>query len=144
MAAFVYPFQSIRPKAPTRPVVPVRVFNPDTGKSVLVWALIDTGADSCAFPAHYAVMLGHNLTAGAARNVGTGNGKAKVYAHTTRVEVPRHIGGKYDFSLPAFTIQATPIDFMPNLHMALLGAADFLSRFTLLVDYPHQTFTLQD
>jgi len=59
-----YPFLVIRPGDLARPYLPVTIINPDTQKKVKVYALIDTGADECAFPASFAPLLGHNLQAG--------------------------------------------------------------------------------
>ncbi len=40
-------------------------------------------------------------------------------------------------------IQDTPIDFMPNLHVVLLGVTSFLSKFVLNIDYPHKVFWIR-
>ena len=65
------------------------------------------------------------------KEINTGNGKILAYSHTVRIEIPN------------FTIQDTLIDFMPNLNVPLLGVKSFLSNFTLTVDYPALTFSLQ-
>jgi len=59
-----YPFSIIRPGDSARPYLPVTVVNPAVNKEVRVYALIDTGADECAFPASFASLLGHNLQKG--------------------------------------------------------------------------------
>ena len=41
------------------------------------------------------------------------------------------------------TIQDILIDFMPNLHVPLLGVKSFLSNFILTIDYPDLSFSLQ-
>ena len=46
----------------------------DTNKGIKVYALIDTGADECAFPASFAPILGHNLKNGQLKRVSTGKG----------------------------------------------------------------------
>ncbi len=43
--------------------VPVRITNPSTGVWRMAWGLIDTGAESCLFPANLAAKLGHVLKA---------------------------------------------------------------------------------
>jgi len=111
--------------------LPVTVINPHTDKKIKVYGLIDTGADECALPAQYAVLLGHNLQLGYPKEINTGNGKTLAYSHTVRIEIPN------------FTIQDTLIDFMPNLNVPLLGVKSFLSNFILAIDYPALTFSLQ-
>ena len=125
-----YPFSVIRPGDMARPYLPVTVINPTAGKHVKVLALIDTGADECAFPASFAQPLGHNLQAGMQRKISTGNGITTAYGHTTRIEIE------------GFSTQEVLIDFMPNLNIPLLGVRSFLGQFILTVDYPNKTFSL--
>ena len=40
-----YPFTTLSPGAPPRPMLPIRIHNPDTGLIYRTWGLIDTGAD---------------------------------------------------------------------------------------------------
>mgnify|MGYP001585305420 FL=1 len=104
-----YPFSVTRPGDIARPYLPITITNPTTGKQLKVFALIDTGADECAFPASFAPLLGHNLQSGQQRKISTGNGITVAYSHTTRIEVE------------GFATQEVLIDFMPNLNVALLG-----------------------
>ncbi len=131
MSAREYPFWAARPDDLPRPYLPIRIINPDSGKELRVYALVDTGADECAFPASFAPILGHNLQAGQSRRISTGNGITVAYSHTTRIVIE-------DFST-----QDVLVDFMPNLNTPLLGVKSFLSNFILTVDYPNETFSLQ-
>ena len=131
MPARQYPFYAARPGDLSRPYLPIRIINPDTGKELRVYALVDTGADECAFPASFAPVLGHNLQAGQSRRISTGNGITVAYSHTTRIVIE-------DFST-----QDVLVDFMPNLNTPLLGVKSFLSNFVLTVDYPNKTFSLR-
>lgn len=97
---------------------------------VNVFALIDTGADECAFPATFAEPLGHNLQAGFQKNVITGNGITSAYGHTVNIKA-------YDF-----LAENVVIDFMPNLFVPLLGVKSFLSSFELNIDYPGKKFSI--
>lgn len=124
------PFTKLSPDDIPRPWLPVTIINPHANKSVKVLGLIDTGADECALPASYAAILGHNLQAGTAKEINTGNGKTIAYSHTVRMEI-------FDV-----TIKETLIDFMPNLYVPLLGVKSFLSNFILTVDYPELKFSL--
>ena len=125
-----YPFSIIRPGDIARPYLPVTIINPDTNKQVSVYALIDTGADECAFPASFAPIIGHNLQAGQPKRVSTGNGITIAYGHTTRI------------SIEEFSTQDVLVDFMPNLNIPLLGVRSFLSNFILTIDYPSKVFSL--
>lgn len=125
-----YPFSIIRPEDIARPYLPVTIINPDTNKQVSVYALIDTGADECAFPASFAPIIGHNLQDGQPKKVSTGNGITIAYGHTTRIVIEE------------FSTQDVLVDFMPNLNIPLLGVRSFLSNFILTVDYPNKVFSL--
>ena len=131
MPAREYPFYAARPGDLPRPYLPVRVVNPEGAKELRVYALIDTGADECAFPASFASLLGHNLQAGQTRRISTGNGITIAYGHTTRI------------AIEGFSTQEVMVDFMPNLNTPLLGVKSFLSNFVLTVDYPNRTFSLR-
>ena len=126
-----YPFTITRPGDVARPYLPVTIATPGAGKTIKVLALIDTGADECAFPASFAPFLGHDLQAGRPKKIGTGNGITTAYGHTSRLEIA------------GFATQEVLIDFMPNLLTPLLGVRSFLSNFVLTVDYPNKTFSLK-
>lgn len=125
-----YPFSVTRPGDLARPFLPITIINPDTQMQLKAYALVDTGADECAFPASFAPILGHNLQAGQLRRISTGNGMTIAYGHTVRIVIE-------DFST-----QDVLVDFMPNLSIPLLGVKSFLSNFILTVDYPNKTFSL--
>jgi hypothetical protein len=121
-----------------RPTLQIRIINPHTGVSQRTYGIIDTGADECAVPASYAGLLGHDLKAGNRKIVSTGNGEAVAYIHTTKFEIFNPSTGEV-----AYTIQDTPIDFLENLHVILLGVHSFLSNFVLRIDYPHKMFSIR-
>jgi predicted aspartyl protease len=125
-----YPFSVIRPGDVARPYLPIAILNPNSGIRINVYALIDTGADECAFPASFAPLLGHDLQSGPEKRVTTGNGITIAYSHTNRIIVE------------GFSTQDVLIDFMPNLYTPLLGVKSFLSNFILKVDYPQKTYSL--
>jgi predicted aspartyl protease len=125
------PFTKLSSDDIPRPWLPVTMINPHSNKKVKVLGLIDTGADECALPASYAAILGHNLQAGTAKEINTGNGKTIAYSHTVRIEISDII------------IKETLIDFMPNLYVPLLGVKSFLSNFVLTVDYLQNKFSLE-
>ncbi len=121
-----------------RPYLSVRITNPHTGKSLKTFGLIDTGADDCALPATFAVILGHNLSAGKMKDISTGNGVTKAYSHTTKFEI---LNLTDDTVL--YTIMDTPVDCLPNLNTVLLGVNHFLNAFILTVNYPNHIFSIK-
>jgi predicted aspartyl protease len=125
-----YPFSVIRPGDLARPYLPVTIINPDSRKQIKVYALIDTGADECAFPAPFAAILGHDLQAGCLKRISTGNGITTAYSHTTRMMIE------------GFSTQDVLVDFMANLNIPLIGVRSFLSKFILTVDYLNKQFSL--
>jgi predicted aspartyl protease len=121
-----------------RPILPLRIINPHTGQAHRAAGLIDTGADECAVPAYIASVIGHNLTAGGRKQIRTGNGLTTAFSHTTRLEIFHPATQRL-----LFTIADAPIDFLPNLHMILLGVKSFLSQFILTIDYPQKSFSVR-
>jgi len=125
------PFLKFSPDDIPRPWLPLTIKNPHTNQSINVYGLIDTGADECAIPAHYATMIGHNFQAGAQKSINTGNGVTTAYAHTLC------------FETNGIKVENVLIDFMPNLNVVLLGVKSFLSNFVLIVDYKKSVFSLK-
>ena len=121
-----------------RPVLPVRIINPHTGAGYNTYGLVDTGADECAVPAALAPLLGHNLQKGQTKHINTGNGVTVAYSHMTKVEILHPVTHDH-----LHTVLETPIDFMPNLNVVLLGVKNFLSDFILHMDYPEKTFNIR-
>ena len=131
MSLISIPFTKLGPDDIPRPWLPVTIINPHANRKIKIYGLVDTGADECALPAQYSVLLGHNLQQGYPKEINTGNGKTLAYSHTIRIEISD------------FTMQDTLIDFMPNLNVPLLGVRSFLSNFILTVNYPKLTFSLE-
>jgi len=120
-----------------RPILPITILNPHTGKHHRTIGIVDTGADECAIPAWVAAVLGHDLQSGQPKNISTGNGVSTAYSHTTSFDVFHPSTGDLLYNIPD-----APIDFMPNLNVVLLGVNSFLSRFILNVNYPEQKFSI--
>ena len=124
-----------------RPFIPIVVINPETGTKVNVMALVDTGADACAFPEHVASGTKHILKGvNVVNSVSSGIGGVDVstWKHTFVI-------GLLD---PTFqkVIKWTDrilIDcFEHNNAPPLLGTENFLKDFILSVDYPNKSLTL--
>lgn len=120
----------------------IRVTNPHTNTKVVIQAIVDTGADSCAFPVDIAEQLGHNLESVPAKLVFTASGPTEAFAHTSRVDIlemrPDGLAG----DKVLHTIDDTPIDFIRGCEDFLLGVQDFLDDFVLTIDYPRQCFSI--
>ena len=125
-----YPFIKTHPDDMARPYLPVTFINPENQKEINVYALIDTGADECALPASFASPLGHNLQSGHQKMINTGNGITMAYSHFIIIEAF------------GFATEDVLIDFMPNLHIPLLGVKSFLNTFVLKIDYPNKLFSI--
>ena len=125
-----YPFTITRVGDISKPYLPITIINRENQKEINVFALIDTGAVECALPATFALPLGHNLQSGCQKRISTGNGITIAYSHTVCINV---------FN---FLTENVLIDFMPNLHIPLLGVKSFLSNFILKIDYPKKTFSI--
>lgn len=138
-----YPFVMLQKGSLARPMLPIRIINPDTGIAIPAWGLIDTGADDCAIPAKFAPMIGHNLQLGRERRVGTGNGVTIAYAHKTNIEILKVEGDTVLENVVVENVTGTPIDYMPNLDTILLGVDNFLDWFVLEIDYPRCCFSLR-
>jgi predicted aspartyl protease len=130
MPRIEFPFKAFVPGGQPRPYLQVKVVNPHSGNELIVYGLIDTGADECAFPSGYATLLGHDLQKGPVKHINTGNGQTLAYGHMIRIEVA------------GVVTENVMLDFMPNLNVPLLGVRSFLSRFVLTIDYPRLMFSL--
>ena len=121
-----------------RPYLKIGIINSHTGNHLTTYGIVDTGADECAIPASFAPILGHDLQAGAIKQIMTGNGSTVAYSHTTQFEIFHPHTDEVLYTTPE-----TPIDFMPNLHIVLLGVNSFLSRFILKIDCPNKRFSIK-
>lgn len=121
-----------------RPYLYLKITNTHTGKYLNTVGLVDTGADDCALPASFALILGHDLARGGIKSINTGNGVTTAYSHMTKFEILDPNDNKV-----LYTIQDTPVDCLPNLNIVLLGAAHFLNNFILTVNYPEHTFSIK-
>lgn len=149
-----YPFISVVPISDTqakisvkgpqaRPRLWIRVTNPNTNLAIVASAIIDTGADACAFPAPVATQLGHNLTSVNPKIMNTAKGQTKAYPHTSKVEILEVQSNGAPGSNVLYTIPDTIIDFTVGLPEFLLGCCNFLNKSILEIDYPRQVFSIR-
>ena len=122
-------------------LIPVKITNPETGQSVRITGLVDTGADACLFPADVADLTGHDLRGdGVKSNVTLGieQNKVAVYKHTFILEL---LSPKYMDTV--WSSGEIEVDCSVSNPPVLLGAIDFLRYFKLTVDYINETLTLE-
>jgi len=131
-------FKRIDSFRPPQPILPVKIINPENNKSIRQWGIIDTGADDCAIPAWVAEKLGHNLKKGSSKHIDTASGSSIAYSHTTTILILHP-----DTYIQIYELDNIPVDFVPDLLYPLWGVNNFLSRFILEVNYPHQLFSLK-
>ena len=137
-----YPFTPVTQNH-SRPMLWIRVVNPHTEKAVVMQAIVDTGADNCAFPADIAEQLGHDLESVPAKTVYTARGPTAAFAHTSRVEILGMRADGLNSDEVLHTIPDTPIDFIKGCDDFLLGVGNFLNEFILTIDYPRQCFSIR-
>jgi len=139
-----YPFVSFADESgnvvrPPSTYLPVRVSNPHSDGSVMVYALIDTGADQCAFPESLAVELGHDFQGkGVASEITVGvSGSTDVFLHTFDIDILMPDRKTIFASFENMLISCVPVE-IPSL----LGVAGCLDHFVVTINYPKLEVTL--
>ena len=128
----------------SHPFLWIKVTNPENGKGIIAYALIDTGATYNAFPAECASRLGHNLKSMSPKTICTANNKTKAYPHTSKVEVLGVFANGYpDKDKILYSLPEQRIDYTEGLGQFLLGQNNFLSEFVLTIDYPKKSFSIR-
>ncbi|AYN04777.1 hypothetical protein [Flavobacterium sp. 140616W15] len=139
MNSIDYPFTEIAGKI--RPFIPIMILNPFNGKQHIFNALLDSGADACAFPKYVVDSTGHNLKAvDVINSVSTGIGGVPVttWKHSFLIGLV-HPSGKGVIKWSSkLLIDCFDHDNAPPL----LGTNDFLKDFKVILDYPNKIITL--
>lgn len=130
-------FRRIDSFSPPRPILPIKIINPDNHKFFKTWGIIDTGADECAISANVAEILGHNLSKGKLKPIETASGISNAFSHITTIEVFHP-----DDNILIYKFENILVDFMDGLPHVLLGVDNFLNKFILEINYPSQVFSL--
>jgi len=120
-----------------RPLLPIVILNPHTGKSFKTYGFIDTGADSCTLPADLAGILGHDLKKGKQSTAETVGGEAITWLHTTTIQMLNNKGEQF------YEICNAHVEYVENFDYVIIGVNDFLSNFRLEIDYPNKCFSLR-
>lgn len=140
----VYPFADIhgtgaRPGPHNATYLPIRISNPASGLGLVTLALIDTGADTCTFPASLARLLGHNYDAPEVQrgDVSGVSGNTQFRKHTFVMDILDATMTRTVHRFPARLLSCVDSDIPP-----LIGVLDCLADFRLTVDYPGRWFSL--
>ena len=132
-----------------RPLVWVRLENLHTPEipSVLMRALIDTGAARSVIPIDACSALGHDFELGLNPSVavGIGAGRMRTFTHATKLSI---LSAKWNETpdpdavlFPSFEFQMEFVE--QNLPFALLGQRDFLTHFQYTQDGSQGWFSLK-
>ena len=143
MSIIDYPLSVISPECPPRPLLPIRIANPnEEGLVSLTYGLIDTGADDIVIPGSIAKnkKLWHNIKDGTQSFCSTGNGVADVYHHSFSLEI--YIVDENKEMQLVDSLINRQFGVMENLPCILLGVEGFLSQYKLTIDYPEGVFSL--
>ena len=146
MLSHGYPFvQSVdehgKVLRPPAPYLQVRITNPHSGKSISTFALIDTGADACVFPASLAEALDHSVQGVGVHceEVSGVSGCANVYKHTFNMEI---LAPDRQGVVQVFT--GVLVDCIDQQIPPLLGVLNCLCHFKITVDYLDQMTTISN
>jgi len=126
-------------KLTERTEIPIRITNPATGDACIVFALIDTGADTCVIPKNLSDKLNHNFSAEGVHSTITGGigGQSKTFKHTFNLEILNSDRNKVVYSVGNLLVDCVDENIPP-----LIGVKDFLQHFEVEIDYPAKTIAL--
>ena len=140
MRRLTYPFVAFRDEdgallTPPGSFLPVRLKNPSSGHELVTYALIDSGADECAFPEVIAATLGHKMKGPSVQietTLGV-SGPGKVFKHTFDVEILHPTSRVVVKSFQRLLVACVTAQIPP-----LLGIKGCLEHFCVTLDYPRK------
>lgn len=116
-----------------RPYIVVEVKNPLNNIAVVTFALIDTGADSCMFPASIAKAIGIDLKN--TKHTGSTKGVENITQMTYRHPIVISLLNPKDRKTVIRVMPQCLIDFTEKEIPPLLGTSNFMQYFTLTITY---------
>ncbi len=125
-----------------KPWLPIRFTNPENGEYITIHGLVDSGADSCLFPASLCKCVGHDLMGDGVkvnRALGVEQKPVRTWKHTFLLELLSPDMTKVLWS----TTQAEEFDCSEAEPPVLLGVDDFLRNFKVTLDYHQGIITLE-
>jgi hypothetical protein len=118
-----------------RPVTSAVIWTPGSQRVFRSLVLLDTGADSCVFPAAFAAFLGIDLFA-LKKNVTAGVGSSGNVTYYTDLEISLGRGIQFR-SYVGFT------DALDRLGMGLLGQSGFFDYYNVCFYQSQRRFTIE-
>ena len=120
-------------KSILRPVIPIEIIH--QSNKLKIYALVDSGSDSCIFPGSVGKALGLNVTKGKKESLSGLKGEPVLaYFHNITFKIG---GWKY----PCFGGFSAVFDKLPY---GILGQNDFFSRFIVTLDYKKELIELKE
>jgi len=131
---FVIPYKRITPGDMARPYLWMRVTGVN-GQTRPVVGLVDSGADTTAFPLPFAAVLGYTPATLVSENSGTASGAAASFRATqlSSIFVPENPDLKIDI-LPGF---------LPGMQIVLWGRTDFMAAYDVTLMESQQQFLIR-
>jgi hypothetical protein len=118
-------------KSIRRPIVSISLEK--NSRKISTWALVDSGADFCIFPASIAGALGINTpNQNASPFSGTSDSPQIAYFETVRASI---WNGNQNEPAIAFDLYAGFCETLEHVGLGLLGQEGFFSRFSLSFDF---------
>ena len=127
----------------------VRVHSPNDGKSVVAWALVDTGSDCCALPLLWQDRLNITFTeADKVENVfSAGIPRQTSYRKEVAISVLHSIERPSNHKClapgsTAIDLLKCKVLFLEKLGYPILGMKDFLDEYVLALNYQRKQFSV--
>jgi predicted aspartyl protease len=139
----------------SRPMLAIRITNPQNGAAIRTYALIDTGADMCALPKNFAKILKCKLERPKHRRkkIRTGAGGVEAYFSVCDIEIlgpvantpgNAKISQERNGSAVTFSFHNISVTFLRKLETPLLGVLGFLDNMILKIEYPQKIFSMTE
>ncbi len=129
----------------SRPMLWIRVTNPQEERSIIGLAMIDTGADKCAFPAKVGKNLKYKPENAVKMNTMiTASGQTVAHSHISTIEVLKPDAKGRATDRVVCVVKDVTVEYAEGLCAYLLGDEGFLCNFVLEVDYPNKKFSLRE
>ena len=134
MAELTVPFRVSKIGEQPKPYIHIELTCPNSGKSVKAAAIVDTGADECAFPTGFAQILEIDLDNAELNSTATAGGPTNSFVSRVKIQA---FADNHQIDFPEDKVY-----FMENLQIPILGVRTFLQFFKFTIDYPNKCFLM--
>jgi hypothetical protein len=117
LAKLTVPFRSSKIGDSLRPYIHVSIACPKTGNALKAVAIVDTGADECAFPIGFSEILGFDLNDCEVVSTATAAGPANTYPVDVNMKA---FADGHEIIFPTDHVK-----FISGLHVPILGVRTF-------------------